>query len=304
MILGVPLQLLIGLVVGVAAGYAARILLRRFRLATAGFYPVLTLALAFVAFGIATLANGSGFLAVYAAATVLGNSPIPYRNGLIRVHDAIAWLSQISMFGMFGLLVYPSQLWPIAGVGIGIALLLAFVVRPVAVTLCLLPFRFPAREVGYMGWVGLKGAVPIILAIFPVLAGVPEGMKVFNLVFFVVVFGSIIPGATIRPVTRWLGMQAPETPSPLAALEINSTRMLNGELLSFFITDELAVCGATISQIPFPPTSSAVLLVRGEELIAVRGSTVLQPGDHVYVFCRSEDKPFILFLFGRPQEHA
>jgi cell volume regulation protein A len=304
LILGVPLQLLIGLVVGVGAGYAARGLLRRIRLATAGFYPVLTLALAFVAFGVATLANGSGYLAVYAAATVLGNSPIPYRNGLVRVHDAIAWLSQISMFGMFGLLVYPSQLWPIAGVGIGIALLLAFVVRPVAVTLCLLPFRFPAREVAYMGWVGLKGAVPIILATFPVLAGVEEGMKVFNLVFFVVVFSSIIPGATLRPVTRWLGMQVPETPTPLAALEINSTRMLNGELLSFFITDELAVCGATISQVPFPPTSSAVLLVRGEELIAIRGNTVLQPGDHVYVFCRSEDKPFILFLFGRPQEHG
>ncbi|MEP0843443.1 MAG: potassium/proton antiporter, partial [Phycisphaerae bacterium] len=120
----------------------------------------------------------------------------------------------------------------------------------------------------------------------------------------VVVFNSFIPGATIRWLTRRLELEAPEVPAPLAALEINSTRLLNGELMSFFVAEPLAVCNARISQIPFPASSSAVLLVRGEELIAPRGSTVLRAGDHVYVFCRTEDKPFILFLFGRPQEHG
>ncbi|HOA74836.1 MAG TPA: potassium/proton antiporter [Phycisphaerae bacterium] len=304
LITGVPLQLAIGLAAGVGFGYAARWLLRRVRLSTAGFYPVLIMGGAFLCYGVTTLIGGSGFLAVYAAAVVIGNSRIPLQSGLARVLDAIAWLSQITMFLMFGLLVFPSQLMSVAWVGIAIALFMAFVARPLVVTLCLLPFRYPAKEVAYVGWVGLKGAVPIILAIFPVLAGVQGAMNVFNIVFFIVVCSAIVPGATLRWVTRRLGLQAPDVPSPVAALEINSTRLLNGELLSFFITEPLAVCNVPVSKIPFPPHCSAVLLVRGEELIAPRGSTVLRPGDHVYVFCRAEDKPFIQLIFGRPEEHT
>lgn len=302
-ILDVPMQLMIGLLVGVTLGYAARMLLQKVRLATAGFYPVLMLGLAFLSFGLATLAGGSGFLAVYVTATVVGNSRIPFHSGLTRIHDAIAWLSQITMFLMFGLLVFPSQLVSIAGVGILIALFMAFVARPLVVALCLLPFRFPRNEITYIGWVGLRGAVPIILAIFPVLDNVPGAMNVFNIVFFVVVCSSFIPGATVRWATRRLGLEAPDIPAPVAALEINSTRLLNGELLSFFITDALAVCDVEVEKIPFPPHASAVLLVRGEELIAPRGNTILRAGDHVYVFCRTEDKPFIQLIFGRPEEH-
>lgn len=299
---GIPLQILVGLVIGVLLGAGARIILVRVRLSTAGLYPVFTSAVAFIAFGLATLAHGSGFLAVYAAAVLLGNMPIPYRAGLVRVHDSIAWLCQITMFLTLGLLVFPSQLLEVAGIGLGIALLLAAVARPLVVAACLLPFRFSLRETAFIGWVGLRGAVPIILAVFPVLAGVAGASRVFNIVFFVVVVSSLIPGATIRFVTRKLGLTAPEIPSPPAALEINSTRPLSGELISFYITEPLAVCNARISQIPFPPHSSAVLLVRGEDVLAPRGTTVLQPNDHIYVFCRSEDKPFLQFLFGRPQD--
>lgn len=304
LLLAVPVQLGVGVAIGLVVGLAARMLLQRVRLATAGLYPVLTLALGFFAFGIATLAHGSGFLAVYVFAAALGNSAIPYRSGLIRIHDAIAWLSQVSMFLMLGLLAFPSQLKLVAGNGLLIGLFLALVARPIAVTLCLLPFRLPWREVVYIGCVGLRGAVPIILASFPVLMKVEGAMNVLNIVFFVVVFNSFVPGALIRFLTRRLEMESSEVPAPLAALEINSTRLLNGELASFFISEPLAVCNVTISKIPFPEHCSAVLVVRGEELIAPRGSTTLRPGDHVYVFCRSEDKPFIQFLFGRPQEHG
>ncbi len=304
LVFAVPLQLLIGLAIGVLLGYGMRGLLRKIRLTTVGLYPVLTLALSLVSFGLTTLAGGSGFLAVYTSGLVLGNGPIPYRAGLVRIHDAVAWLSQISMFLALGLLVFPSQLLEVAGVGLALGLLMAFVARPLVVALCLLPFRFPAKEIGYIGWVGLKGAVPIILSTFPVLTGVPGAERIFNLVFFVVVVNWIIPGATIRWVTRRLQLEAPETPNPLAALEIHSTRLLNGELMSFFVSEPLAVCHVPVGKIPFPPGSSAVLLVRGEQLIAPRGSTVLRPGDHVYVFCRPEDTPFVQFLFGRPQEHG
>ncbi len=305
MLVSVPMQLVIGLLIGMACGWLTRVLLQRVRLTTSGLYPVLTLGLAFVAFGVATLAQGSGIMAVYTAAVVLGNGHIPYRAGLARVHDGLAWLSQIAMFVMMGLLVFPSQLLPVAGQGLGIAVFLAFVGRPLVVALCLLPFGFPAREVIYMGWVGLRAAVPIILATFPLLSGITGANKVFNIVFFVVVANSaLLPGATIRYVTRRLGLEAPDVPTPTAALEINSNRLLQGDLLSFYITDVLAVSNMPLSKIPFPPHTSVVLLVRGEQLIAPRGSTVLMPGDHVYVFCRPEDHPFLELLFGRSQEVA
>lgn len=298
----VPLQLIVGTLVGLVAGYGARLLLARMRLATAGLYPVLTLGLALLAYGAATLWHGSGFLAVFVGAVVLGNSRLPNQSGLARIHDALAWLSQVGMFLMLGLLVFPSQLWPTARTGVGVALFLAFVARPVAVVLCLAPFRYPLREIAYIGWVGLRGAVPVILAIIPVLAGVPGAAELFNVVFFIVVVGALIPGTTIQWVTRRFGFETTAAPKPLAALEMNSTRLLRGELLSFHISDALAVSHATLAEIPFPPDSAAVLVVRGEELVAARGGTTLLPGDHIYVFCRPEDKPFIELLFGRPQQ--
>lgn len=300
--LDVPIQLAVGLAAGLAAGYAARWLLAHVRLSTAGLYPVLTLGLGLVTFGAATLAQGSGFLAVFVAAVVLGNGPLPFRSGLGRIHDALGWLAQVAMFLMLGLLVFPSQLWPVAREGFLTALFLSFVARPAAVWLCLAPLRLPAREVAYIGWVGLRGAVPIILATYPVLSGVPGAMNVFNIVFFVVVMSALLPGATIRWVTRRLGLEAADTPVPPAVLEVNSTRALHGELISFYITEPLAVCGAALSEIPFPPDAGAALVIRGEELIAARGPTVLQPGDHVYVFCRPADRAFIELLFGRPQQ--
>lgn len=300
--LDIPLQLSIGLLIGLASGYGTRWLLGRVRLTTAGLYPVLTLGLGLLAFGAATLCGGSGFLAVFTAAVVLGNGPLPYRSGLIRIHDALGWLSQVGMFLMLGLLVFPTQLAPVAYEGVLVALFLSFLARPLSIFLCLLPFRLPFREVLYISWVGLRGAVPIILATFPVLSGVPGAMKVFNIVFFVVVMSALLPGMTIRWLTRKLGLEAPETPVPPAVLEVNSTRPLNGELLSFFIREPLAVCNVTLSEIPFPPESGAVLIIRGGELVAARGATVLRPGDHVYVYCRPVDTPFIELLFGRPQQ--
>lgn len=305
LLVSVPMQLVIGLAMGLACGWLTRVLLQRVRLTTSGLYPVLTLGLAFLAFGVATLAQGSGIMAVYTAAVVLGNSHVPYRAGLARVHDGLAWLSQIAMFVMMGLLVFPSQLLPIAWQGLGLAAFLAFIGRPLVVFLCLLPFRFPGKEVLYMGWVGLRAAVPIILATFPLLSGIPGANKVFNIVFFVVVANSaLLPGATIRYATRRLGLEMPDVPAPTAALEINSNRLLRGDLLSFHITDVLAVANMPLSRIPFPPRTSVVLLVRGEELIAPRGSTVLKPGDHAYVFCQPEDHAFLELLFGQSQELA
>jgi cell volume regulation protein A len=302
MVLSVPLQLLIGLVIGFLIGWLGRMLLANVRITATGLYPALTLAIAFLAFGASTLLNGSGFLAVFVAGMVLGNGNLPYRSGLLRVHEALAWLSQIAMFLMLGLLVTPSQLPGVAWIGLAIGLFLAVVARPVAVTLCLLPFRLPPKQTAYVSWVGLRGAVPIILAIFPVLAGVPGAHRVFNIIFFVVVVSGIIPGSTIRWITRRLNLNTPDKPDSSAVLEINSTHALSGELTSFFIEPDLVVSGALLSEIAFPEGASVVLVVRGRDLIAARGSTRIQAGDHVYVFFRPEDRPFMELLFGGPEK--
>ncbi len=297
----VALQLVVGVAVGAAAGYGGRHLLSRLVLVTGGLYPALTLGLALLAFGVATLLGGSGFLAVYLAGLILGNGPLPYRAGLLRVHDALAWLAQIGMFLVLGLLVYPSRLLPVAPLGLALALLLAIVVRPLVVALCLAPFRYPRRETLFVGWVGLRGAVPIVLALYPVLAGAPAGRLIFELVFFLVVVNAIVPGGTVAWAARRLGLEAPEVPAPQAVLAIESRLPLKGELHSFYIDEALVVAGVPLSELDFPEGASVALIVRGDRLIAAKGSAVLLPGDHVYVVADEEDAPLIHLIFGRPE---
>jgi cell volume regulation protein A len=301
LVLEIPLELAIGGGVGIGIGYTARWLLTRARLSVAGLYPVLSVSVALLAFAIPSLLHGSGFLAVYLAALVLGNGPLPYRSGLLRIHDAAAWFGQVGMFLVLGLLVRPRELLGVAELGIGVGLWLAMVARPIAVVLCLLPFGYRAREVAFIGWAGLRGAVPIILAMFPVLAGADDGRHIFTIVFFVAVVNTLVPGATLRWVTRRLGLQANRPPAPHAVLEITSTQVLGSEVMSFYIGAASAVSGSSIADLPFPPGAAALLIVRGQELMAPRGATVLAPGDHVYVFARPEDKPLVQLLFGREE---
>ncbi len=298
----VAVQLVGGAAIGFALGHIGRVVLGRLQLTTGGLYPAFTLALALLAFGVATLLHGSGFLAVYIAGLILGNGPLPYHSGLLRVHDALAWLSQIGMFLLLGLLVFPSKLPEVAFLGLGIALLLAALIRPLAIALCLAPFRYPAKEVFFIGWVGLRGAVPIVLATYPVLAGAPGADRIFNLVFFIVVVNAIVPGGTVAWLTRRMGLHATGAPAPQAVLAIESRLPLKGELMSFYIDEALVVRGLTVDELDFPESASVALIVRGNQLIPPRGGTTLEPGDHVYVIAQAEDRPFIQLMFGRPEE--
>jgi cell volume regulation protein A len=296
------LQLAVGLAVGWGVGRAGRFLLSRARLPAGGLYPVLTLAVAYFAFGAATLAGGSGFLAVYVAAMVLGNGPLPYRSGLVRVHDAIAWFSQVGMFLVLGLLADPVRLAAIWLPGLALALVLSFLARPAAVAPCLLPFRFSTREIAFISWVGLRGAVPVILAIYPILRGVEGAPVIFDLVFFVVVVSSLLQGAPIRWLAQRLDLVVPGPPPPRAILEIVSRDPLAGDVLSFYVEHASAVAGSALSELPFPEEASVMLIVRGHELVPARGATILAPGDHVYVFVRPEEKALVQLLFGRQED--
>ena len=298
----VAVSLVLGGVVGAAVGYAGRYALSRFQVPASAVYPLLTVALACAAFGAATLAHGSGFLAVYVAGVVLGESRLPYRPVVIRVHDFLGWSAQVVMFLVLGLLVVPSRLVDVAPEGLGLAMLLCFAARPIAVVLCLLPFRYHPRDMLYVAWGGLKGAVPIVLAIIPVLAGVSGAERIFHVVFFVVLVSALLQGSTMRPLALRLRVGRPAHPPRNATLEIISMRQGTTELLTFDVSTAAAVCGVKLADVPFPPKASAMLVVRGEELVAPRGETTLEVGDRVYVFCSREDRPLIELLFGAPEE--
>jgi cell volume regulation protein A len=166
------------------------------------------------------------------------------------------------------------------------------------VWLCLLPFGFGRRETAYIGWVGLRGAVPIVLAIYPVLTGAPGAARIFDIVFFVVVLSTLVPGATVARVTRRLGLESPEPTPPPALLAIESRHPLDGELVSFHVTPTLAVAGARLDEIPWPEGAAAVLLLRGHRLLPATPDTVLAPDDHVYVLADPADRPLLQLLFG------
>jgi cell volume regulation protein A len=280
---------------------AGRVLLRHANLPAAGLYPVFTTALAFTAYGVPTLIHGSGLLAVYLAAIILASGPVPYRAGIRRVHDALAWLAQLGMFLMLGLLVFPSRLGPLWARGLVLALVLAFVARPLAVFLTLLPFRLAWRERLFIAWVGLRGAVPIVLATYPVLRGLREGEQVFDLVFFVVLVNSLLPGATVAWVARRLGLAEIARPAPPASIELVSLREYPGEFVWYYVSRVSAVAGALVRDLPLPDGCVMVMLLRADAVIPARGETSLREGDHVCIFITPEHRTFLDLLFGREE---
>ncbi len=294
-------QLGVGLVGGLFVGAAGRALLRRAG-PIHGLIPVLTTAIALTAFGLPTLLGGSGFLAVFVAGLAVGAGHVPYRAGVLRVHDAIAWFGQVGMFLLIGLVIAPGRLARAAPDGIALGLLLALVARPLATLLCLLPARYPPREALLVGAAGLRGAVPVVLASFPLLAGVPGAQRAIDVVLVVSLVSAFVPGATLPWITRRLGGLAKGPPEEPPALEIAVGHPLDGDLLSFTVHAASAVAGAAIGDLSLPEHATVVLVLRGGTLLGARSETVLRPGDHVTVSCRPDERDLVLLLFGQTGE--
>lgn len=296
-------QLAIGAVLGLAAGAVARWLLRHVRLSTPALLPTVTVSMAMVAYGVTTMLAGSGFLAAYVAGIAVGNGRLPHQVTLQRFHESLAWLAQVAMFLLLGLLVFPSRLPPVAGRGLLLALYLAIVARPAVVTLCLLPFRFHWREIVCVAWLGLRGAVPIILATVPVLMigtpGAPERDLIdeFDLVFFVVVVGSLIPGATVRWLPRLLRLEEPVPPAPAASIDITTSEPMREEQRTFFIAPSSPAADRTLGELPLPADVTVMLIVRDGQLIAPRGTTRLSIGDHAFVLCHPDRVAEVVAVF-------
>jgi cell volume regulation protein A len=281
-------ELSIGAIVGVVVGIAASRALQHLRLGSAGLYPVASLASAAIAYGLADVAHGSGFLAVYLCGLLLGSSDIPARRTIVTFHEGLAWVAQLGMFLTLGLLVFPSRLADVAVEGTVIALVAAAVARPLAVTLAL-PFGgFKLSERLVLGWAGLRGAVPVVLATFPVIAGVAKGQTIFNIVFFAVVLSTILQGTTFESFARRLGATSDQQALPAPLLEPGAVRRLGAEVAQFAVGPGDAVVGHPVRDLGLPRDALLNLIVRGQQAIPPRGSTVIQAGDHLHVLVRQE----------------
>ncbi|MEO0128497.1 MAG: potassium/proton antiporter [candidate division WOR-3 bacterium] len=273
------LQMGLGAVIGLTFGKLVVFILNRLRLFYEGLYPVFCLASAFLIYGITYLLNGSGFLAVYLAGIVIGNSQIVKKKSLLRFFDGLAWLSQITMFLTLGLLVYPSHLLPVTGAGILLSIFLMFVARPISVFLSLFLSKYSLRERLFVAWVGLRGAVPIILATFPLLSGIQNAELIFNLVFFIVLTSALFQGWSIPIISKILGVSAPLENKRASPIEFEPPPGVDTELIELIVPFESEVVNKPIVEIGFPQDCLIVLIVRGENFIVPSGGTILEPGD-------------------------
>lgn len=277
-------QMPLGALAGYGAGKAMGLLINCVRLDYEGLYPVLSLALILFTYGATSLLGGNGFLAVYIAGLVLGNSTFLHKRSLTRFHDGLAWLMQIIMFVAMGLLVFPSRLVPIAIMGLVVALFLMLVARPVAVFVTLLPSKMSLRAKTMVSWVGLRGSVPIILATYPLLAGVPAADAIFNVVFFIVLTSVLLQGTSIPLVARWLRVDAPLPSRAACPLVFEPTEDVKNDLLELDILEGSPMAGRQILELGLPSDVLIMLVNRGGECLVPSGGTTIETGDVVLAF--------------------
>ncbi len=280
-------KLALGLAIGLAIGHAARWSFRNLDLPSPGLYPVASIATAALAYGVAEVAHGSGFLSVYIAALVLGTGALPAKQTTIAFHQGLSWISQISLFALLGLLVFPSGLGEVAAEGLLLSAALMFVARPLAAVVSSAFSPFDMRERLMLGWAGLRGAIPIWLATFPVIAGIEGSELIFNAIFFVVVTSTLIQGATFEALARRLGVTADEPALPRPLIETGIIRPLGGESLVWQVAAGDAAVGRTVKELGLPREALVNLIIRAGTAIPPRGSTEIEAGDELHIVVRA-----------------
>lgn len=276
------LQMALGAAGGALFGWLIVFTVNRIRLQQEGLYVVYTLAATMLTYTATALVGGNGFLAVYLAGIVVGNRNIVHKRSILRFHDGIAWLMQIAMFLTLGLLVFPSQLLAVAPVGLLVALFLVLVARPLSVIGSLIWFRRSLRELFMVSWAGLRGAVPIVLATFPLTSGIPGATTIFNIVFFVVLVSVLLQGMSINWVARWLGLNADEPRSADSHTFVPDVR-LNSRLFEVIVPQESSLVGNSLLELGLPRGVLVVQIQRDGAALIPNGGTVLRAGDHLLV---------------------
>jgi potassium/hydrogen antiporter len=297
LVLLVVRQIGLGLLVGVALGAVAMWVFARIPEAIAAFTPVASVAAAALGFGAADAIGGSGFLAVYLVGLAVGSTPSRYRRQLVAFHEGLAFVSQVTLFIVLGLLVFPHDLPHVALRGLGLAFLLMLVARPAAVWASTAFSRYTHRERMLLGWAGLRGAVPIVLATFALSASVSDSETIFNAVFFVVVVSVIVQGTTLERVARMLGLVSPAPAAPEAPLEVGPMSQL--DLVEFSVTGSHAVTGSKVSELGLPRNALIAVIHRDDEAVPPRGNTVLRAGDRLFVLVPRKNRADLEDVFSR-----
>jgi len=297
------LQFGIGTLTGVAAGRLLAELLRRLRLAE-GLYALLIASGGLAVFAATNQIGGSGFLAIYLAGVVVGNRRTRATSHALRVMDGMAWLAQAGMFLLLGLLVTPSHLVAHVWEALAVALFLTFVARPLVVAMTLKPLHFPHREIAYISWVGLRGAVPIVLAVFPVMAGIPGSRLLFDVTFAVVLFSLLVQGATVPWAARRLGVEVPNPVEPLESKEVWIGRETVLMLIAYRVDPNSLAIGilpGALSDRSGRPMRCAALVRHGRPLRAP-SATALEAGDEVWLLASPDQVDHLSSLFGRQDQ--
>lgn len=290
-------QMGLGAAVGLGVGWLSVKLINRVQLVAAGLYPVLVAACGLLSFGITANIGGSGFLAVFITGVVIGNSRFVFQRSTFLFHDGLAWLSQITMFVVLGLLITPSSLLDVWFEGLIIALVLIFVARPIAVAPVLVLFGFNIREITLVSWVGLRGSVPIILAIFPLIFGLPGAALIFNVVFFVVLISATLQGSTLSWMARKLKLTLPPPVTPAATLEITALADVDADIVEYTLGRTSRSIGRRISQLALPESTIMAMISRDSNVIAPRGSTLLQAKDQLFIILNPNAREFVDCVF-------
>lgn len=281
-------EFILGGAIGYVMGKASVWIINNIKLETDGLYPVLTLGLAMFTYSVTHAIGGNGFLAIYLCAIILGNNNIVHKRSLIKFYDGQAWLMQIILFLTLGLLVFPSRIIPLIGMGLLISAFLIFIARPAAVFIALIFFKTNVRSKLFISWVGLRGGVPIVFATYPLIAGIPKAELIFNLVFFISITSVLLQGTTLSYVAKLLHVTVPAKIKRRIGLDFETTDHIKSEMQEIFVADNSKAVGKRILDLMIPSTVNILAIKRGDVYIVPNGATRLQSADILYVLAEDE----------------
>lgn len=282
-------QLIIGGVLGLIVGKAGQLIINGIRMDFEGLYIVLVIAIMFFSFSATDFLGGNGFLAVYVCALYLGNKELIHKKKIIKSFDSFAWLMQIVLFLTLGLLVFPSRIVPVIGTGLLISLFLIVIARPLSVFVGLIPFKVQNRSKWLISWVGLRGAVPIVFATYPLIAGAEKAHMIFNIVFFISLTSVLIQGTSLPLVAKWLRLTLPEKVKQRTQTDIELADSIKNLLKEVILSNQCTAIGKQIVMLGLPKTIFISIIQRNGKYITPNGSTVMETGDRLYILSENNE---------------